>query len=133
MVVGMAVILYADSVTGSMDRAIKETDRRRAIQVAYNTKHGITPQTIIKKIHDITDQIKSDHAKAVDSMMAIDNELFEKDPEKFIKEKESQMSEAVKILDFESAAIIRDEIEKLRGKVEKEKKRVKKVTKNSSR
>ncbi len=123
------VILYADSVTGSMERAIKETDRRRAIQIAYNTKHGITPQTIIKKIHDITDQIKSDHAKAVDSMMAIDNELFEKDPEKFIKEKESQMSEAVKILDFESAAIIRDEIEKLRGKVEKEKKKVKKAIK----
>ncbi len=120
------VILYADSVTGSMERAIKETDRRRAIQVAYNTKHGITPQTIIKKIHDITDQIKSDHAKAVDSMLAIDNELFEKNPEKFIKEKESQMSEAVKILDFESAAIIRDEIEKLKGKVVKEKKRVKK-------
>ncbi len=123
------VILYADSVTGSMQRAIQETDRRRAIQVAYNTKHGITPQTIIKKIHDITDQIKSDHAKAVDSMMAIDNELFEKDPEKFIKEKEAQMSEAVKILDFESAAIIRDEIEKLKGKVEKEKKRVKKAVK----
>lgn len=120
------VILYADNVTGSMDRAIKETDRRRAIQVAYNTEHGITPKTIIKKIHDITDQIKSDHAKAVESMMAIDNELFEKDPEKFIKEKEAQMSEAVKILDFESAAIIRDEIEKLKGKVEKEKKKAKK-------
>ena len=50
-------------ITGSMERAISETNRRRAIQVAYNTKHGITPKTIIKKIHDITDQLQSEHQK----------------------------------------------------------------------
>jgi multidrug efflux pump subunit AcrB len=51
------VVLYADNVTGSMERAIAETNRRRSIQVAYNRKHGIIPKTIIKKIHDITEEL----------------------------------------------------------------------------
>ena len=58
------VILYADVMTGSIERAMKETNRRRAIQVAYNTKHGITPKTIIKKVKDITESLNLDHQKA---------------------------------------------------------------------
>ncbi len=104
------VILYADNITGSMERAMGETNRRRAIQVAYNTKHGITPKTIQKKIHDIIDQMRSEHEKTVHELLKVDREMFDKNPKKLIKEKEKQMSDAVKILDFETAAILRDEI-----------------------
>ena len=72
------VILYADNITGSMERAIGETNRRRAIQVAYNKKHGITPKTIIKKIQDITQAMESKHEKAVNGELALDVELFKK-------------------------------------------------------
>ncbi|MBA3732753.1 excinuclease ABC subunit UvrB [Patescibacteria group bacterium] len=107
------VILYADTMTGSMNRAIGETNRRRDLQIAYNTKHGITPKTIIKKIQDITDQMKTEHSKAVKALLEIDKRLFEKDPNKLIKQKEKQMDSAVKVLDFETAAILRDEIVEL--------------------
>ena len=107
------VILYADHMTGSMERAIGETNRRRQIQIDYNTKHGITPKTIIKKIQDITDQMKTEHAKTVGKLLEVDKALFEKDPQKLIKQKERQMDGAVKILDFETAAILRDEIAEL--------------------
>lgn len=110
------VILYADNITGSIDRAIKETDRRRTIQVAYNKKHGITPQTIIKKIHDITDQLRTEHDKAVNELMIIDEELARVNPKQLMKQKEAAMEAAVKMLDFESAALIRDEIFKLKEK-----------------
>lgn len=103
------VILYADSATGSILKAVEETERRRERQVAYNKEHNITPKTIIKKINDITDHIKTEHAKAVDELIKLDGELI-KNPKMFIKIKEEQMSEAVKNLDFETAAILRDEI-----------------------
>ena len=106
------VILYADHITGSMERAIGETNRRRAIQVAYNTKHGITPKTIIKKIHDITDQLQSEHQKTVKQLLEVDRKMYDNVAD-IIKDKESQMEEAVKVLDFETAAIIRDEIAEL--------------------
>jgi excinuclease ABC subunit B len=95
-----------------MERAIGETNRRRAIQVAYNTKHGITPKTIIKKIHDITDQLQSEHQKTVKQLLTVDRKLYDSVAD-LIKDKESQMAEAVKVLDFETAAIIRDEIAEL--------------------
>ena len=107
------VILYADTMTGSMERAIGETNRRRKIQLAYNEKHGITPKTIIKNIKDITDQLRSEHEKAVGTLLAIDRQLYEKDPKRVIAEKQRQMSDAVKVLDFETAAILRDEIREL--------------------
>jgi excinuclease ABC subunit B len=123
------VILYADNMTGSMDRAIKETNRRRDIQLAYNKEHGITPKTIEKKILDITQGMESSHAKAVNAELALDIELFaqlEKDMkgkrgkrnpiEKLIAMKETEMKESVKLLDFETAAILRDEIKVLREK-----------------
>ena len=113
------VILYADNMTGSMQRAIDETNRRRKLQVEHNKKNGITPKTIIKNIKDITDQLRSEHQKAVGTLLAIDRDRFAKDPTRVLEEKKQQMSDAVKVLDFESAAILRDEIkelEKLGGK-----------------
>ncbi len=107
------VILYADSMTGSMKRAIGETNRRRDVQLRFNKKHGITPRTIIKNIRDITEELKSEHALAVGTLLAVDMELYKRNPEKLIREKERQMNEAVKILDFETAAILRDELRKL--------------------
>lgn len=113
------VILYADRITGSMKYAIDETNRRRDLQIAYNKKHDITPKTIIKKIQDITDQMRTEHKKTVDGLLEIDKKMFEKDPQKLIKQKEKQMEGAVKILDFESAAILRDEILALQKKLDK--------------
>ena len=108
--VGGRVILYADQETESLKKAISETNRRRAIQVAYNTKHGITPTSIKKAIKDITDELRSEHGKAVQQLLDVDQELYQKDPKKFIAEKRQQMSDAVQNLDFETAAILRDEI-----------------------
>lgn len=110
------VILYADEMTGSMKRAIEETNRRREKQVVYNAKHGITPRTIKKNIKDITDQMRTEHQKAVGTLLAVDRELYKKNPKKLLKEKRRQMEEAVKILDFETAALIRDEIRALEQK-----------------
>ena len=106
-----------------MERAINETNRRRALQIAYNEKHGITPQTIKKEIHDITDQLQKSHNKAVGSLLAIDlnkggkEGLSTKQIAKLIKTKERQMNASVKILDFESAAILRDEIRALESQL----------------
>ncbi len=120
------VILYADVMTGSMERAIEETNRRRAIQLAYNEKHGITPETIKKEIRDIAESMRSEHQKTVDSMLSVDTELFKKDPKRFAKELRLKMAEAVEALDFETAALIRDELYELEGtgpKVKKARKR----------
>ncbi|MES2437041.1 MAG: excinuclease ABC subunit UvrB [Patescibacteria group bacterium] len=114
------VILYADVMTGSMERAIGETNRRREIQVAYNTKHNITPKTIIKNINDISEHIKSEHQKTVFDLLKIDEKRFEKEPKKLIAEKEKHMNDAVKQLDFETAAILRDEIKELIERLEKQ-------------
>ncbi|MCX6756459.1 MAG: excinuclease ABC subunit UvrB [Candidatus Nomurabacteria bacterium] len=142
------VILYADKMTGSMERAIGETTRRRNIQIAYNKKNKITPKTILKKIQDITQQLENKHEKAVNAELDLDIELFkkafakdknkkgktEKDSinnlllsdeernvivyDKIIKMKEKEMNGAVKELDFETAAILRDEIMMLKRKLD---------------
>jgi len=112
------VILYADSTTGSMERAIGETNRRRTIQEVYNKKHGITPTTIKKKIHDIMEHLDTDHKRAVRANVVLDKAVFAKHPAqlaKMLRTKEKQMNAAVKVLDFESAAILRDEIKELEG------------------
>ncbi len=110
------VILYADRETGSIERAVKETNRRRTLQVAYNKEHGITPQTIKKRIYDITEELESTHAKAVRFNAGLDEALFAENPRKFIKLKETMMNEAVQELDFETAALLRDEIKLLQEK-----------------
>ncbi len=111
------VLLYADVLTGSLKNAIAETDRRRAVQVAHNKAHGITPQSIKKMIHDITDHLKSEHDAAVDELVKIDEDLARNNPTKLLKQKEEQMAAAVKNLDFETAALIRDELFALEGKL----------------
>lgn len=107
------VLLYADEITKSLRRAIDETNRRREIQIAYNTKHGITPTTIAKEIKDITQVMQTEHSKAIGVLLTIDSELYKKDPKGLLKEKRAQMSSAVEVLDFETAAILRDEIKAL--------------------
>lgn len=107
------VVLYADEMTEALTHAIDETTRRRQSQLEYNQKHGITPRTIVKEIKSIADQMKTVHSETVDALLMIDLELFKKNPKKIIKEKRKQMEEAVSILDFETAAILRDEIKYL--------------------
>ncbi|MDB5244399.1 MAG: UvrB, excinuclease subunit excinuclease subunit [Parcubacteria group bacterium] len=116
------VILYADHMTNSLDKAIGETNRRRAIQMAYNTKHGITPITIKKEIRDIAESMRSEHQKTIDELLALDTIAYKEDPTVFIKRKREEMEEAVENLDFETAALIRDEIYKLEGTGPKAKK-----------
>ncbi len=118
------VILYADHETESLKKAVSETRRRRTLQEAYNKKHGITPTTIKKNIKDITDELRSEHTKAIVSMLEVDKDLYKQNPRRFITAKKKEMAEAVKNLDFETAALIRDELYALTG--EKGKKKSKK-------
>src|ERR1700722_13052461 len=113
------VILYADMETGSMERAIGETNRRRTIQVAYNKAHKITPQTIQKRIHDIVGDIQRARQRAVSELAEMDTAAYGGDKKKLIREKRRQMHEAADRLDFETAALIRDEIQKLESKEDK--------------
>ena len=102
------VIMYADSVTPSMERAITETNRRREKQMKYNEEHGITPKTIIKDVHEIIEiSAKGDEEKAISKMSR-------KDREEMIIRLTAEMKAAAKILEFEHAAYLRDKIEKLR-------------------
>ena len=115
------VILYADKITGSIEKALKETDRRRKLQTEYNEKNHITPKSIQKKIQDITEQMETIHSKAVTTILAIDEKSFKKAPEKLLAQKNKQMNAAAKILDFETAAILRDEIKELEERISKTK------------
>ncbi len=115
------VILYADNMTGSLERAIGETNRRRAIQEAYNKKHHITPQTIQKRIHDIVGDIQKARTRAVGELAELDKAAYGGDVKKLIKAKREQMHQAADALDFETAALIRDEISKLEEKAAKKK------------
>lgn len=102
------VIMYADTVTDSMERAISETERRRDIQSRYNTEHGITPKTVIKDVRDIIEigqKVKDE--KPISKMSRIEKETE-------IKRLTAEMKQAAKILEFEHAAYLRDKINKLR-------------------
>jgi excinuclease ABC subunit B len=109
-------IMYADTVTGSMARAIEETKRRRQIQEAYNREHGITPQGIRKAIKDITDRVKV-VAEARTPYVAA-RPLSREDVARLVKELEGQMKTAARNLEFEKAALIRDRIIELRKEFE---------------
>lgn len=106
------VIMYADTVTGSMSRAIGETERRRKKQLEYNEKHGIVPKTIIKDIRDIIEIGKSDKHTA---QKAIDKKMTRLERERLIEELTKQMKSASAKLEFEQAAFIRDRIKELRN------------------
>ncbi|MBE6886516.1 MAG: excinuclease ABC subunit UvrB [Ruminococcaceae bacterium] len=102
------VIMYADSVTDSMERAIRETERRRTIQSKYNEEHGIIPKTIIKEVRDvleITSQVKTDDSGKW---------LSPREREEMIEKLTAEMKRAAKLLEFEQAALLRDKIDQLR-------------------
>jgi excinuclease ABC subunit B len=103
------VIMYADRITGSMRGAIDETNRRREIQMKYNAEHGITPESIQKKVADIIELGKKPEAEKK-------KKLSRSEAEKLIKELEVQMREAARELEFEKAAYLRDRIKELRGR-----------------
>lgn len=105
------VIMYADSVTGSMERAITETNRRRELQLAYNKEHGIVPKTIIKDIRDVI-EISS---KAEVDNKAAKKKMSKKEKDELIAKLTAQMKEAAKLLEFEHAAYLRDKINELKG------------------
>jgi len=113
-----AAILYADRITGSMRRAIDETERRRARQVAFNAAHGIVPQGIRKRVRDLIDGVVSDRAARDDlaraEAAAEVGAIAEKDLGKRIKQLERQMLEHARNLEFEQAARLRDQLALLR-------------------
>jgi excinuclease ABC subunit B len=105
------VIMYADTITQSMKKAIEETRRRRRVQEAYNKAHGITPQGIKKAIKDITERVQAVAEKRTPyEITAVSKEEMAR----LVKQLESQMKVAAKNLEFEKAAMIRDRIIELR-------------------
>ena len=110
------VIMYADKVTGSMDRAIKETNRRREIQMNYNKEHGIVPKTIIKGIRDVIEATKVAEDSSEYNVNNDSISLSEKDKKKLIKQYTEEMKDAAKNLQFERAAELRDMINDLKEK-----------------
>ena len=107
------VIMYADKITGSMDRAIKETNRRREIQMQYNEEHGIIPKTIIKDVRAVIEATKVAEEEA-DYIVDEAVELTPKEKNKLIKQYTEEMKDAAKNLQFERAAELRDMINKLK-------------------
>jgi excinuclease ABC subunit B len=105
------VIMYADTITDSMRTALDETERRRAKQLAYNEEHGITPQGISKTIRDITDRLRVAEEQAPYTTAS---ELPKDEIARLIRELESQMRNAARELEFERAALLRDQVVELR-------------------
>jgi len=108
------VIMYGDKITDSMDKAIKETTRRRELQIAFNEKHGITPQTIRKLVHDVIEATKVAEDKA-DYVVEPDKKLSKKERAVLIEKLEKEMKDAAKNLQFERAAELRDALLELKA------------------
>ncbi len=106
-------VLYADNVTDSMRRAIDETERRRAVQIAYNLEHGIEPTSIVKAVRDLTDRVRREVApdEAADLSLA---QLPEDELSRMVRELRQQMEAAAERLEFEKAALLRDQVFELR-------------------
>jgi hypothetical protein len=116
--------MYADRTTESMAAAIEETNRRRAIQVAYNTEKGIEPTTIVKEIHDLNERLRvvaqstvvytSEREELAGRALTLDNTAA---IEKLVARMDAEMRSAAKQLDFERAAALRDEVQAIRLRV----------------
>lgn len=109
------VIMYADSVTKSMEKAITETERRRKIQMDYNEKHGIKPKTIIKEVRDVIEistKVETDSKTAKSKQ----KQMSAAEKQALIEKLTEEMKNAAKILEFEHAAYLRDKINELKGK-----------------
>jgi len=105
-------IMYADAITGSMQRAIDKTNRRRQTQTEYNAQHGIEPRSIVKEIRDLTDQVRAVAEERAEYVVG--GELPKDELTRLIKELEKQMKAAAAELEFEKAALLRDQIFELR-------------------
>ena len=110
-------IMYADRITDSMRRAIDETERRRAVQMAYNEEHHIVPATIVKEVRDLTDRVRT-HAAAEQEPGLAPTRLPKDELARLIRELERQMRQAAEALEFEKAAVLRDQVFELRGALE---------------
>ena len=118
------VILYADTITGSIERAIKEVERRRQIQLDYNKKYNISPKSIEKpiraklvereKVYEESKQIYRDTVIQLALERATEGSLLAEDRQKYIKILTREMKNAARLLDFEQAAILRDQIQSLK-------------------
>jgi excinuclease ABC subunit B len=105
------VIMYADRITDSMDKAIKETERRRALQIKYNQEHGIIPQTIVKDIRDVISTVLSESS----DKPADPTKMSKKERQALILSLEKEMREAARRLEFEEAAALRDLLIEIRA------------------
>ena len=111
------VIMYADTITESMERAISETNRRRAIQKAYNEEHGITPETIKKAVRDLISISKTEEGTKKKGGARLDKDpesMNAKELTKAIKQVMKKMNQAAAELDFEQAAVLRDQMLELK-------------------
>ncbi|UHA71640.1 excinuclease ABC subunit UvrB [Paenibacillus sp. 481] len=109
------VIMYGDKITDSMNKALQETERRRTIQIAYNEQHGITPQTIQKKIRGVIEATKTAETKADYDGGKSMEKLSKKDRQSLVQRLEKEMKDAAKNLQFERAAELRDALMELRA------------------
>lgn len=105
------VIMYADTVTGSMERAITETERRRSLQIAFNEEHGITPKTIIKEVRDVLEITTKEKVEKKTKK----KKMSESEKRQLIDRLTVEMKNAAKMLEFEHAAYLRDKINELKG------------------
>lgn len=120
------VFVYADKRTKALEESIRITQERREVQKIYNKKHKITPKTILKHINDITEQIEKRTKQMFQSLLAVDVDRYRESPRAVLSEKKGALEDAVSNLDFETAAVIRDEIQALKDLDIKKKKKQKK-------
>ncbi len=111
------VIMYGDKITDSMDKALKETERRRTIQIAYNEEHGITPQTIRKKVHDDIKATKVAEEKSEYLTGVGSEKMTKKERQALLQRLEAEMKDAAKNLQFERAAELRDALLELKAEM----------------
>ena len=100
--------MYADEITGSMERALRETERRRNLQLAYNEAHGIVPQTIVKDVREVLEISTKEKTEK-----KVTKKMNKQERENLIAELTAQMKEAARLLEFEHAAFLRDKIREL--------------------